>query len=139
MQQLVLVLRMRKRRLGSPGATSWPRRRSHHLGRSVPVPPRASSPTSTSLTSRYSAVPHPHPRTTSSPLAALANLRYLDSLQVLRASLAEIPPKHEEEVEALTRSYKDQYCNWLFELRSLPKPAVLMQPWDWFGQFYCCR
>ncbi|CAL4912954.1 unnamed protein product [Urochloa decumbens] len=39
------------------------------------------------------------------------------SLQVLRASLAEIPPKHEEEVEALTRRYKDQYRNWLFELR----------------------
>jgi hypothetical protein len=39
---------------------------------------------------------------------------------VLRASLAEIPPKHEKEIDALTRSYKDQYRNWLFELRSAP-------------------
>ncbi|EER93232.1 origin of replication complex subunit 2 [Sorghum bicolor] len=46
----------------------------------------------------------------------LSDLNLVDE-QVLRASLAEIPPKHEEEVEALTRSYKDQYCNWLFELR----------------------
>ncbi|XBH58174.1 hypothetical protein VPH35_079656 [Triticum aestivum] len=46
----------------------------------------------------------------------LSNLNLVDE-QVLRASLAEIPPKHEKEVEALTRSYKDQYRNWLFELR----------------------
>ncbi|CAL4937934.1 unnamed protein product [Urochloa decumbens] len=46
----------------------------------------------------------------------LSDLNLVDE-QVLRASLAEIPPKHEEEVEALTRSYKDQYRNWLFELR----------------------
>ncbi|KAF0904522.1 hypothetical protein E2562_035236 [Oryza meyeriana var. granulata] len=46
----------------------------------------------------------------------LADLNLVDE-QVLRASLAEIPPKHEKEVEALTRSYKDQYRNWLFELR----------------------
>lgn len=71
------------------------------------------------------------------PWVRLSNLGSLDSLQVLRASLAQIPPKHKEEVESLTRSYKDQYRNWLFELRSLPKRAVLMQPWDWFDQFYC--
>ncbi|KAJ1296443.1 hypothetical protein BS78_01G301300 [Paspalum vaginatum] len=46
----------------------------------------------------------------------LSDLNLVDE-QVLRASLAEIPPKHEEEVEALTSSYKNQYCNWLFELR----------------------
>lgn len=46
----------------------------------------------------------------------LSDLNLVDE-QVLRASLAEIPPKHEEEVEALTTSYKDQYRNWLFELR----------------------
>ncbi|CAD6209890.1 unnamed protein product [Miscanthus lutarioriparius] len=46
----------------------------------------------------------------------LSDLNLVDE-QVLRASLAEIPPKHEEEVEALIRSYKDQYRNWLFELR----------------------
>ncbi|KAM3231031.1 hypothetical protein ACQJBY_061283 [Aegilops geniculata] len=46
----------------------------------------------------------------------LSDLNLVDE-QVLRASLAEIPPKHEKEVEALTRSYKDQYRNWLFELR----------------------
>jgi origin recognition complex subunit 2 len=40
---------------------------------------------------------------------------------VLHASLAEIPPKHEEEVEALARSYKEQYHKWLFELRFRPK------------------
>ena len=63
------------------------------------------------------------------PWVRLANLGIppLHSLQVLRASLAEIPPKHEEEVEALTRSYKDQYRNWLFELRFLPKFAALVQ------------
>ncbi|CAM0871842.1 unnamed protein product [Alopecurus aequalis] len=46
----------------------------------------------------------------------LADLNLVDE-QVLRASLAEIPPKHEKEIDALTRSYKDQYRNWLFELR----------------------
>ncbi|XP_044982865.1 origin of replication complex subunit 2 [Hordeum vulgare subsp. vulgare] len=46
----------------------------------------------------------------------LSDLNLVDE-QVLRASLAEIPPKHEKEVEALTRSYKEQYRNWLFELR----------------------
>uniref|UniRef100_A0A0E0NQP3 Origin recognition complex subunit 2 n=1 Tax=Oryza rufipogon TaxID=4529 RepID=A0A0E0NQP3_ORYRU len=46
----------------------------------------------------------------------LSDLNLVDE-QVLRASLAEIPPKHEREVEALTRSYKEQYRNWLFELR----------------------
>ncbi|EER92739.1 origin of replication complex subunit 2 [Sorghum bicolor] len=46
----------------------------------------------------------------------LSDLNLVDE-HVLRASLAEIPPKHEEEVEALTRCYKDQYHNWLFELR----------------------
>ena len=35
----------------------------------------------------------------------------------MRASLAEIPPKHEKEIDALTKSYKDKYRNWLFELR----------------------
>ncbi|RLN12974.1 origin of replication complex subunit 2 [Panicum miliaceum] len=63
-------------------------------------------PTSTSSTSRSGAVPPRIPR------------QYLGrNPWVLRASLAETPPKHEEEVEALTRSYKDQYRNWLFELR----------------------
>jgi len=46
----------------------------------------------------------------------LSDLNLVDE-QVLRASLAEIPPKHEKEVDALTRGYKDQYRNWLFELR----------------------
>ncbi|XP_014752586.1 origin of replication complex subunit 2 isoform X1 [Brachypodium distachyon] len=46
----------------------------------------------------------------------LSDLNIVDE-QVLRASLAEIPPKHEKEVDALTKSYKDQYRNWLFELR----------------------
>ncbi|KAL5210643.1 hypothetical protein ABZP36_006266 [Zizania latifolia] len=46
----------------------------------------------------------------------LSDLNLVDE-QALRASLAEIPAKHEKEVEALTRSYKDQYRNWLFELR----------------------
>lgn len=46
----------------------------------------------------------------------LSDLNLVDE-QVLRASLAQIPPKHKEEVESLTRSYKDQYRNWLFELR----------------------
>ncbi|KAM0868150.1 hypothetical protein ACQ4PT_041524 [Festuca glaucescens] len=46
----------------------------------------------------------------------LADLNLVDE-QVLRESLAEIPPKHEKEIDALTRSYKDQYRNWLFELR----------------------
>uniref|UniRef100_A0A0D9VUQ7 Origin recognition complex subunit 2 n=1 Tax=Leersia perrieri TaxID=77586 RepID=A0A0D9VUQ7_9ORYZ len=46
----------------------------------------------------------------------LSDLNLVDE-QVLRASLAEISPKHEREVEALTTSYKDQYRNWLFELR----------------------
>ncbi|KAG0552481.1 hypothetical protein BDA96_01G510800 [Sorghum bicolor] len=46
----------------------------------------------------------------------LSDLNLVDE-HVLRASLAEIPPKHEEEVEALTRSYKEQYHNWWFELR----------------------
>ena len=44
---------------------------------------------------------------------------------MLRASLAEIPPKHEKEVEALTRSYKDQYRNWLFELRYRLLPTLI--------------
>uniref|UniRef100_A0ACD5WRC8 Uncharacterized protein n=1 Tax=Avena sativa TaxID=4498 RepID=A0ACD5WRC8_AVESA len=46
----------------------------------------------------------------------LSDLNLVDE-QVLRASLAEIPPKHEKEIDALTRGYKDQYRNWLFELR----------------------
>ncbi|GJN30496.1 hypothetical protein PR202_gb18805 [Eleusine coracana subsp. coracana] len=46
----------------------------------------------------------------------LSDLNLVDE-QVLRASLAEIPLKHEEEIEALTRSYKEQYHKWLFELR----------------------
>ena len=73
--------------------------------------------------------PTPHPRQYlgTNPCVRLANLGSLHSLQVLRASLVEIPPKHEEEVEAPTRSYKDQYRSWLFELRFLPKFAALVQ------------
>lgn len=52
----------------------------------------------------------------------MANALIRDLVQVLRASLAEIPPKHEREVEALTRSYKEQYRNWLFELRFVCYP-----------------
>lgn len=81
--------------------------------------------------------PTPHPLITSSPHLSryepLVNLGSPDPLQVLRASLSEIPPKHEEEVEALTRSYKDQYRNWLFELRLLPKFAALVQSLSRFG------
>ncbi|KAG0449773.1 hypothetical protein HPP92_015821 [Vanilla planifolia] len=37
--------------------------------------------------------------------------------QALRAALAEIRPKHEEEIASLLRSYKDLYTKWLFELK----------------------
>jgi archaellum biogenesis protein FlaJ (TadC family) len=44
---------------------------------------------------------------------------------VLRECLAEIPPKHEKEIDALISSYKDQYRNWLFELRSVLLPMLI--------------
>jgi hypothetical protein len=44
---------------------------------------------------------------------------------VLRECLAEIPPKHEKEIDALISSYKDQYRNWLFELRSVLVPMLI--------------
>ncbi|XP_078165155.1 origin recognition complex second largest subunit 2 [Carex rostrata] len=37
--------------------------------------------------------------------------------QLLRASLSEIPAKHEKEIGSLLESYKSLYSNWLFELR----------------------
>ncbi|KAI0495254.1 origin of replication complex subunit 2 [Dendrobium catenatum] len=37
--------------------------------------------------------------------------------QVLRAAVSEIRPKNEAGIEALLRSYKDQYSKWLFVLR----------------------
>ncbi|KAJ1687242.1 hypothetical protein LUZ63_018632 [Rhynchospora breviuscula] len=37
--------------------------------------------------------------------------------QLLRASLSELPTKHEKEIGSLLESYKGLYSNWLFELR----------------------
>ncbi|GJN02545.1 hypothetical protein PR202_ga19907 [Eleusine coracana subsp. coracana] len=63
----------------------------------------------------------------------LSDLNLVDE-QVLRASLAEVPPKHEE-VEALTGSYKEQYRKWLFELSTAvwDKKMVHTQfKWSWY-------
>ncbi|XP_074564589.1 origin of replication complex subunit 2 isoform X2 [Curcuma longa] len=37
--------------------------------------------------------------------------------QVLRKAVFDIPPKHEKEIEQLTKSYRNLYPKWLFELR----------------------
>ncbi|XP_020250432.1 origin of replication complex subunit 2 [Asparagus officinalis] len=46
----------------------------------------------------------------------LADIDLVDE-QVLRAAASTILTKHEKEIEALLRRYKDMYSKWLFELR----------------------